>query len=58
MNLFKPVAQLLVNAALPAIKANLSARITAVASQPQYAVIGAVLAPFLHDLLDNWTIKL
>lgn len=58
MNILKPLAQSLVNAALPAAKTEIKARAALLAHDPRFAPAAPVLLPFLDALLDGWTIKL
>lgn len=58
MNILKLIGQQVVNAALPAIKAELKGRAAVLATQPKYSGIAGLILPFLSELIDNWTIKL
>jgi hypothetical protein len=58
MNILKMIGQKVVNAALPAIKADLKGRAAVLATQPKYSGISGLFLPFLNELIDNWTIKL
>ncbi len=57
-NIFKSIAQRLVNAALPAVKAELMSRAALLGHDPKYSAVAPLLLPFLSDVLDKWTIKL
>lgn len=57
-NIFKSIAQGMVNSALPMLKAELKARAATVALNPKYSAVVPILLPFLDDILDGWTIKL
>jgi hypothetical protein len=58
MNILKMIGQSFVNAALPAIKAELKGRAAMLINQPKYSGISSLLMVFLSELLDGWTIKI